>query len=71
MNRRDLFLSTAKGALAAAFAGSWLFKGAQTVAQVVRGTPGAQRRSFIRSWRSSLLTRGSTIHEAGGKYKTE
>ncbi len=39
MNRRDLFLSTAKGALAAAFGGSWLFKGAQAVAQVVRGTP--------------------------------
>ncbi|MBV8103793.1 MAG: arylsulfatase, partial [Hyphomicrobiales bacterium] len=33
MNRRQLFLSTAKAALATAFGGSWLFKGAEALAQ--------------------------------------
>jgi arylsulfatase len=33
MNRRQLFLSTAKAALVTAFGGTWLFKGAQALAQ--------------------------------------
>jgi arylsulfatase A-like enzyme len=33
MNRRQLFVSTAKAALLTAFSGSWIFKGAQALAQ--------------------------------------
>jgi len=41
MNRRQLFVSTAKAALASAFGGSWLLRGTKAVAQQIRGTPGA------------------------------
>src|SRR6516165_7914904 len=41
MNRRQLFLSTAKAALVAAFGGSWLFKGAEALAQAAGFGPTA------------------------------